>query len=97
METLAHEMQAALTAAAGDQAKANADLDALVARYQPEADAFAEEVKAFADAQAASGEASADEVAGMAQAVSIIRTVPSMVRAQVQQASAAAPATPPAQ
>jgi hypothetical protein len=97
METMAHEMQAALTAAAGDQAKADADLDALVARYQPEADAFAEEVKAFADAQVASGEATADEAAGMAQAVTVIRTVPSMVRTQVQQAAAAAPATPAVQ
>jgi hypothetical protein len=92
VETMVEDMQAAVSASGGDQAKANADLDAIVARYQPEADAFADEVKAFMDTQTAGGEASAEDLAGMAQAVTMIRTVPAMVRAQVQQAAAAPPA-----
>ncbi|MEY4556171.1 MAG: hypothetical protein RL093_1290 [Pseudomonadota bacterium] len=51
MATMRGEMQAAVTAAAGDQAKANADLDAIAARYQPQADAFALELDAFITSQ----------------------------------------------
>ena len=47
MEEMGAEMQAAVTAAGGDQAKATPALDAIVAKYQPEADAFAVELEAF--------------------------------------------------
>ena len=51
MEEMGAEMQAAVTAAGGDQAKATPALDAIVAKYQPEADAFAVELEAFIASQ----------------------------------------------
>jgi hypothetical protein len=51
MGTMQEEMQAALTAAGTDQVKANADLDAIAARYQPQADTFANELDAFITSQ----------------------------------------------
>jgi hypothetical protein len=51
MVTMQDEMQTALTAAGADQVKANADLDAIAARYQPQADAFANELDAFITSQ----------------------------------------------
>lgn len=51
VEEMTREMQAAATAAAGDTAKANADLDAIAARFQPRADAFANELDAFLASQ----------------------------------------------
>lgn len=47
MEAMGGEMQAAVTAAAGDRAAASTALDAIVAKYQPEADSFAAELEAF--------------------------------------------------
>jgi hypothetical protein len=44
---MGEEMGAAITAAGPDRAKRAADLDAIQARYQPEADAFASELEAF--------------------------------------------------
>jgi hypothetical protein len=98
MQTMAGEMQTALTAAAGDQARANASLDAIVAQYQPEADAFATELEAFFEAKAASAseEERAQMVAMAPQLVATVKGVPAMVRGQVQQAVAAAPAAPAA-
>ncbi len=51
MGTMQGEMQAALTAAGADRVKANADLDSIAARYQPQADAFANELDAFITSQ----------------------------------------------
>ena len=51
MGTMQGEMQTALTAAGADRVKANADLDAIAARYQPQADAFANEMDAFITSQ----------------------------------------------
>lgn len=97
MEQMAGEMQAALTAAAGDTAKATADIDAIAARYQPEADAFGDEVGAFITAQSAS--APAEQQAQMTQMVPVvtaqIKGVPAQVKSQVL-AAAAAPAAPAA-
>jgi hypothetical protein len=98
MQAMGAEMQAAITAAAGDKAAADTALDAIVARYQPDADAFSAELKAFFDAKAAT--ATEEEKAEMATAVSTllptIQGVPAMVRGQMEQAAAApaAPATP---
>ncbi len=64
METMAGEMQAAVTAAGGDQARATVALDALVATYQPEADAFAAELEAFLAGRLAG--ASEEQLAQMA-------------------------------
>ncbi len=98
MVTMRGEMQAAVVAAAGDQAKANADLDAIAARYQPQADAFATELDAFITSQlpVMPPEAQAE----MAQMGPMIRSqivgAPATVKAGVIQeaAAAAAPATP---
>lgn len=102
MQAMAGEMQSAITAAGGDQTRAHAALDAIVSRYQPQADSLAADVQAFIDAKMA---ASTDEQekASLASAgpaaVARIKGVPVMVRDQMIQASAApaaAPATPPA-
>ncbi|MDZ4108983.1 MAG: translation initiation factor IF-2 [Brevundimonas sp.] len=96
MQAMGAEMQAAITAAAGDPVAAGAALDAIVAQYQPEADAFSAELKAFFDARGAVG--TEEEQVGMALAaaavVPAIQGVPAMVRGQVEQASATAAAAP---
>ena len=84
MEAMATEMQAA--AAQADKAKAKTDLDALQARYQSQADTFAEELQTYAVAQGAP----ADQ---MAMAATQIKSIPAMVRAKAEEA-AAAPAQP---
>ncbi len=95
MQQMAMEMQTAVTAAAGDTAKANTDLDAIVARYQPDADGFADEVGAFIAAQSAS--AGAEDQAEMATAgpaaIAQIKSIPAMIKGQVM-ASVAAAAAP---
>jgi len=83
MEEMTTEMQSAAGAAGGDQAKLSADLDAIVARYQPEADAFAEELKAFI----------ASKLAGMpAEAQAQMSMAGPMIDAQVRGAPAKAKA-----
>lgn len=95
MEAMSAEMQAAATAEGADEAKVSADLDAIVARYQPEADAFAAEVQHAFEAKAA---ASTDETektqlaANATQVVAVIKGVPAMVRGQVVTAVAGAAA-----
>jgi hypothetical protein len=51
MGAMQGEMQIALTAAGTDQARASADMDAIAALYQPQADAFAAELDAFITSQ----------------------------------------------
>lgn len=99
IEVMTGEMQAAITAAGGDTARAGAALDAIQARYQPEADALAEEMKAFLEGQAAevSEEERAGVLAALAVAVPMIKGVPAMVRGQVEQGAAAAAAPAAAQ
>lgn len=53
MDAMGAEMRTAVTEAAGDRAKAGAALDVIAAKYQPEADAFADELIAFIDSQMA--------------------------------------------
>jgi hypothetical protein len=75
MEAMSAELEAAKTAAGADTAKANADADAIVAKYQPKADAFVVLVSAFMEAQGAPAEA----IQGLAQ----LKTVPKQVRDSV--------------
>jgi hypothetical protein len=93
MEAMGAEMQAAITAAAGDRAAADAALDAIVARYQPEADAFSAELKAFFDARTAAGteEEKVQMAAAAAAVVPMIQGLPAMVRGQIEQAAAGTP------
>ena len=90
------EMQTALTAAGADQIKANADLDAIAARYQPQADAFANELDAFITSQlpVMPPEAQA-QMTQMAPALRAqITGSPATIKAGViQEAAAAAPAS----
>lgn len=92
--TMQGEMQTALTAAGGDQARANADLDAIAARYQPQADAFAAELDAFIASQLPVMPPEAQ--AQMAQMGPMIRGqitgAPATIKAGVIQAAAAAAA-----
>lgn len=91
VETMTREMQAAATAAAGDTAKANSDLDAIAARYQPQADAFADELEAFLATQLPSMPAEAQ--AQMAQMGPMLRAgitgIPATTKAEILQAAAA--------
>lgn len=82
------EMQTAFTAAAGDRDKANADLDAIAARYQPQADAFAGEVEAFLASQISSMPAEAQAQMGpMIRAQ--VSGIPAMVKARTLEGAAA--------
>jgi hypothetical protein len=95
MEQMATEMQAAMTAAAGDTAKATTDLNAIAARYQPDADAFAADLEMFIAAQSAT--ATPEQQAQAAQMgpamVAQIKSIPNVIKDQAL-ASAAAPAAP---
>ena len=94
MVSMRGEMQAAITASAGDQAKANADLDAVAARYQPQADAFAVELDAFITSQRSV--MSSEDQAQMAQMGPVLRAqitgAPATIKAGVMAAAAAPPA-----
>lgn len=98
MGTMQGEMQTALTAAGADQAKANADMDAIAARYQPQADAFAVELDAFITSQLPvmppEGQAQMAQMGPMLRAQII--GAPGTIKAGLLQAAAAAaaPAAP---
>lgn len=101
IEQMTTEIQSAKTAAGTDTAKANADADAIVVKYQPKADAFAEMVKAFIASQPVPPE----QQGQVAAAIEQIRAIPKMARDHAmnpEPAPAAAPApeatvpTPPA-
>ena len=98
MGAMQGEMQTALTAAGADQAKANADMDAIAARYQPQADAFATELDAFMTSQLSVMPPEAQ--AQMAQMGPVVRAqitgAPATIKAGLlqQAAAAAAPAAP---
>ena len=91
MTAMQGEMQAALTAAGADRAKANADMDAIAARYQPQADAFANELDAFITSQLPVMPAA--EQAQMAQMGPMVRAqimgAPATIKAGLLQQAAA--------
>lgn len=95
MAAMQGEMQTALTAAGSDQAKASTDLDAIAARYQPQANAFAAELDAFITSQLPVMPPEAQ--AQMAQMGPMLRgqitSAPATIKAGLIQA-AAAPAAP---
>lgn len=96
IQTMGEEMQAAVTAAAGDTARQDADLDAIEARYQPDIDAFVLALEAFVQQQAAAAPEGdrAEMLAELAEAGPQIRAVPGQVRTQIEAAATAAPAAP---
>ncbi|QBX37042.1 translation initiation factor IF-2 [Brevundimonas sp. S30B] len=85
VEQMQAELVALRTAAGADAAKYQADSQPVVARYQPQADAFADALTAFA-ADPASG-VPAEAQAQIAQGVAQIRSVPTMMRDQIGQAT----------
>jgi hypothetical protein len=99
MEAMGAEMQTAVAAAAGDQARTSADLDVIAARYQPDADAFAEELKAFIASQMDSLPPEAQAQMAMAGPLidAQVRGAPAQAKAQALAAAAAAAAPAPAQ
>ena len=94
--TMSAELATALEAAGDDEARARADSDAVIAKYQPDIDAFAAKVEAAATAEAAG---LADETARSAkqaeaaQAGTMLRGLGPMIRDEVMQQMAAARAT----
>lgn len=102
MEQMQAELETAITGAGPDQAKGMADVDAILARYQPEIDTFITDFEAFIDAEAG---AEPDETkrAQMTGAKAGVRAalsgLPAQIRAGAQAAltaQAAAPAAPAA-
>lgn len=100
MAQLQPELEAAIIASGGDQTKGMADVDAVLARYQPEIEGFAAQLEAFIDSEIA---ATTDEnkrqqmTAARAQVGPALRGIPAQIRAGAAQAiaaQAAAPATP---
>ena len=94
METMKNEMSAAATAAGGDQTRLASALDAIVARYQPSADAFAAEMEAFFANPPA--DMPPEQRAGMLQAgpmvVAQLKGLPAMMRQEQLAAAAGAAA-----
>lgn len=104
IEAMSKEMEAAVTAAGADKAKAKTDLDAIQARYQPDADAFADTLTAFVQSQmAAIPDAQRAEAEAKLPVMSAtIKGLPAQLRELIE-ANAATPAatapdaaTPPA-
>ncbi|WP_292032003.1 MULTISPECIES: hypothetical protein [unclassified Brevundimonas] len=100
MAQMQPELEAAVRGSGGDQAKGLADVNVVLARYQPDIEAFATAVEGFFDAQiAASTDDAAKQqmTAARAQVGPALRGIPDQIRAGVPQAIAslnAAPATP---
>jgi len=96
MEAMGAEMQTAVSDAAGDRGKASAALDVIVAKYQPEADAFADELIAFINSQLANApEEQRAQMTAMAPMISAqVKGAPAQVRAEALASmdAAAAPA-----
>jgi hypothetical protein len=79
MQKLAEEIDAVVTAAGDDKAKASAEADILVARHQPVADAFADTLDGFLQSMAAM--MPAEQMALMPDALAKIRSAPAEVKA----------------
>lgn len=79
MQKLAEEIDAVVTAAGDDKAKASAEADILVARHQPVADAFADTLDGFIQSMAAM--MPAEQMASMPDALAKIRSAPAEVKA----------------
>lgn len=90
IEAMTQEMQTAISEAGGAVA-AKSRLDAIQAKYQPNADTFADKLSRFIDAQLAL--APEEARAGMQaakSAIGTVRSVPAMVRQEIETAASAA-------
>ena len=92
VEAMQGEMQTAV--AEPNAARRAASLDAIEARYQPDADAFATAFETFLNRQMAAAPETerAGMLAGLTQALPQLRSVPRLVRTQIEQAATSAPA-----
>lgn len=79
MQKLAEEIDAVVTAAGDDKAKASAEADVLVARHQPAADAFADTLNGFIQSMASV--IPAEEMAVIPEAIAKIRNAPADIKA----------------
>ncbi|MBI2261466.1 MAG: translation initiation factor IF-2 [Caulobacterales bacterium] len=99
MTLMQGEIEAAITGAGSDQAKGLADVDAILARYQPDIDGLIVAFDAFIDAEAASAPDEATKTE-MQEAKTAMRTalsgLPAQVRGAAQSALAAQAAAPAA-
>ncbi|MNS85879.1 hypothetical protein D3C72_1197560 [compost metagenome] len=97
---LQSEFNVAIAAANGDQAKGMADIETLLARYEPEIDAFALDLEAFFDGQIAAADDDTRREALIATKAAKIASLHGMadqvrtIAAQFITAAAAAPAAP---
>lgn len=101
MEQMQTELERAITGAGSDQAKGMADVDAIIARYQPEVDTFITDFEAFIDSEAATApdEATRAQLEGAKTGVrAALSSLPAQIRAGAEAAltaqatAAAAPA-----
>ena len=95
MQKLAEEVDAVHAAAGDDTAKADAEIDALIAKHQPAADTFADTLERFLATMA--GMIPPEQMATIPEALDEIRKAPSQIRAnRATPAPAPVPATTPA-
>lgn len=83
MKAMGSEMEAAYTAAAGDQAKAEADLSVIADQYRHDAETFATEVRDFVISQTGAEGADGEAAQGAEQAYQVIRTIPDLIKQKV--------------
>ncbi|HYD26414.1 translation initiation factor IF-2 [Brevundimonas sp.] len=102
MELMQGELETAITGAGSDQARGMADVDAILARYQPDIDSFIADFETFIDAEAAAetDEAKRAEMSAAKMGVrAALSGIPGQIRAGAQaalSAQATAPAAPAA-
>lgn len=97
LEAMNGELEQAMADPATDAAGKTAATNAILARYQPDVDAFAGELEAFLRAQAELPENAAkraDMLAAAATAPAAVRGIPDMVRQAIAEALAAPAAAP---
>ncbi|PQZ78617.1 MULTISPECIES: translation initiation factor IF-2 [unclassified Brevundimonas] len=99
MAQLQPELEAAITASGGDQTKGMADVDAVLARYQPDIEGFATQLEAFIDSEiaATTDDAKRQQMTeARGQVGPALRGIPAQIRAGAAQAIAAQAAAPAA-
>jgi hypothetical protein len=100
MEQMQGEIEAAITGAGADQAKGMADVDAILARYQPDIEGFIVAFEAFMDTEAAGApdDATRQEMLGAKAGVRMALTgLPAQIRTAAQASFAAQAAAPAGQ
>src|SRR5690606_10769665 len=92
MEQMQGELEAAVAGAGADQTRGMADVDAILARYQPEIDGFVAEFEAFLDAESAASPDKlppAEAESAKAGVRAALAALPAQIRTGAQSALAA--------